>query len=200
MGSLKLPRRYMYWHEKYRLPLFVDSMTRDRFFAIRSCLHLVHKLEIPPDNRDKSVLVRPLFDTIKKVCNTLPIEEYVSVDKQIVPFTGKLSIKEYIKGKSYPWGIKFFALCGQSGISYDFVLYQGTETGIPEDILKKHGFGATIVLHFSRKKLEKNGHVILFDNFFSSYNLFEALSNMSLRAIGTLRINRFAKQPLISES
>ena len=48
--------------------------------------------------------------------------------------------------------------------------------------------------------LEKNVHVILFDNFFSSYNLLEALSNMSLRAIGTLRINRFAKPPLISES
>ena len=93
MGSLKLPRRYMYWHEKYRLPLFVDSMTRDRFFAIRSCLHLVNKLEISPDNRDKFVLVRPLFDTIKTVCNTFPIEEYVSVDEQIILFTGKLSIK-----------------------------------------------------------------------------------------------------------
>ena len=79
----------MYWHEKYRLPLFVDSMTRDRFFAIRSYLQLVNKLEIPPDNRDKFVLVRPLFDAIKTVCDTLPIEEYASVDGQIIPFTGK---------------------------------------------------------------------------------------------------------------
>ena len=125
---------------------------------------------------------------------------YVSVDEQIIPFTGKLSIKQYIKGKPYPWGIKIVPLCGQSGILYDFVLYQGTETELPENILKKHGFGATIVLHFSMNNLEKNGHVILFDNFFSSYNLFEALSNMSLRTIGTLRINRFTKPPLISES
>ena len=96
----------------------------------------------------------------------MPIEEYVSVDEQIIPFTGKLSIKQYIKGKPYPWGIKIFALCGQSGILYDFVLYQGTETELPENILKKHGFGATIVLHFSMSNLEKNGHVIPFDNFF----------------------------------
>ena len=70
MGSLKLPRRYRYWQEKYRLPLFVDSMTREQLFAIRSCLHFVKKLEIPPDNRDKFVLVRLLFDTINTVCNT----------------------------------------------------------------------------------------------------------------------------------
>ena len=83
---------------------------------------------------------------------------YVSVDEQIIPFTGKLSIKQYIKGKPYPWGIKIVPLCGQSGILYDFVLYQGTETELPENILKKHGFGATIVLHFSMNNLEKNGH------------------------------------------
>ena len=82
----------------------------------------------------------------------------------------------------------------------NFVLYQEIETKLPEDILKKHGFAATIVLHFSMNNLEKNGHVTLFDNFFPSYNLFEILGNMSLRAIGTLRINRFAKPPLISES
>ena len=85
-------------------------------------------------------------------------------------------------------GYKYFALCGQSRILYDFVLYQGIQTELP------------IVSYFSMNNLEKNGHVILFDNFFPSYNLFEALSNMSLRAIGTLRINYFAKPLLISES
>ena len=33
---------------------------------------------------------------------------------------------------------------------FDFVLYQGTKTDLPKDVLKKHGFGVTIVLH--RKK------------------------------------------------
>ena len=48
--------------------------------------------------------------------------------------------------------------------------------------------------------MQNNGHAILFDNFFSFYNLFEAFSQLHLRAIVTLRINRFANPPLMSEA
>ena len=39
-------------------------------------------------------------------------------------------------------------------------------------------------------------HVVFFDNFFSSYDLFVALKNKGFRATGTLRENRLRKCPI----
>lgn len=50
------------------------------------------------------------------------------------------------------------------------------------------------------KCLKNNAHFVSFDNFFSSYNFFEALSELKLRAIGTIRLDRFQKPPFMSEA
>lgn len=56
----------------------------------------------------------------------------------MVPFKGNIDVRQYIKGKPNPWGIKIFALAGQSGIIYDFLLYQGQRTELKNDF-KKYG-------------------------------------------------------------
>jgi len=33
----------------------------------------------------------------------------------------RLNVKHYIKNKPNLWGIKIFALCGKSGLLYDFI-------------------------------------------------------------------------------
>lgn len=63
------------------------------------------------------------------------VEQECSIDEQMIPFKGHLSIKQYVKGKPSPWGIKAFALCGRSGLLYDFAIYQGENT-IPTDLKK----------------------------------------------------------------
>lgn len=199
MGCLKFPTRKMYWQRNFQIPVFTENMSRDRFYAIRNCIHFVNKALIPPNNQDKFILVRPLFDAIIRQCQKLPIEEYVSVDEQIIPFSGKLNIKQYIKGKPNPWGIKVYALCGKTGLMYDFTLYQGANTEWNPGMLKKFGQGATVVLHFALRNLTKNNHTLFFDNFFPSYNLFEALTYLDIKAIGTVRMDRFAQPPLLDE-
>jgi hypothetical protein len=40
--------------------------------------------------------------------------------------------------------------------------------------------------------------LIYFDNFFSTFNLFERLQTNQIYAVGTIRTNRFANPPLLS--
>ncbi|XP_025409932.1 uncharacterized protein LOC112683230 [Sipha flava] len=91
----------------------------NRFYSIRQNIHIINNMDIARDNTDKFVKIRPLFDALNNRCKQLPVERNISVDEQIVPFKGQLVIKQYMKGKPNPWGIKIFLLCGQSGIVYN---------------------------------------------------------------------------------
>lgn len=123
MGCLKFPRRTLYWDNALGIRLFTSTMAKNRFFKLRSHLHLVNNLEIP-DNTDNDRLfkVRPIYDSVRKRCLHLDMEKCLSIDEQMVPFKGKLNIKQYIKGKPCPWGVKIFVLCGKSGLCYDFLI------------------------------------------------------------------------------
>jgi hypothetical protein len=174
MGSLKFPRVRMYWEEIFKINIVANTMTRDSFFQLRSNLHIIDNNSISSNNKDKFIKVRPLYDTIKKKCNSLVKEQNLSVDEQMVPFKGTLSVKQYMKGKPCPWGIKIYLLAGQSGTVYDFILYQGASTEINSDLQKQFGVGGAIVLQLTQG-VKKNSHFLYFDNFFSSYPLFERL-------------------------
>lgn len=104
-------------------------MTRDRFFELRNNLHLVDNMKMPSNCKDAFYKVRPIYDAIRSRCLEIPLEKELCVDEQIVPFTGKHSAKQYVKGKPCPWGIKLFFLCGKNGRAYDFIIYQNS---IPE--------------------------------------------------------------------
>jgi len=78
------------------------------------------------------------------------MERNICIDEQMVPFKGHLSIKQYIRNKPNPWGIKIFMLCGESGVVYDFVLYQGANTEIDLQVQKQFGQGPGFVLHLCK--------------------------------------------------
>ncbi|XP_060846578.1 piggyBac transposable element-derived protein 3-like [Rhopalosiphum padi] len=154
--------------------------------------------KIPKNNIDKFIKVRPLYDAINKKCNSLPVERRLSVDEQMVPYKGHLQMKQYVKGKPCPWGIKAFLLCGESGMVYNILLYQGATTELDTSTQKQFGLGASVVLHLT-KHLEKNRHFLFFDNFFSTFNLFEQLQANQIYSVGTIRTNRFANPPLLTD-
>ncbi|XP_046392264.1 piggyBac transposable element-derived protein 3-like [Ischnura elegans] len=195
MGSLNLPRVRLYWDKALGISVFHENMTRDRFFSLRSNLHVVNNLSTPTICHDKLFKVRPLLDSVRKRCLELQMESNICVDEQMVPFKGKLSLKQYMKGKPSPWGIKIFVLCGQSGLCYDFLVYQGATTEIEPEYLKRFGLGASVVLQLT-KRIKTEGHFLYFDNYFSSFHLFEALKVKKIFAAGTVRTNRFGNPPL----
>jgi hypothetical protein len=180
------------------IELMNDTMSCERFSLLRNNLHFVDNLEKPSDCTDKFYKTRPLIDIVRKFCLELPLEENLSIDEQIVPFKGNLSIKQYMKGKPSPWGIKIFVLCGQSGMPYDFLIYQGATTEITPGFLKRFGFGGAVVLHLS-KRISEPGHKLYFDNYFSNYQTFEILKKLKINAAGTLRLNRFANPPFLTD-
>ena len=198
IGALKFSRFRMYWDNVFGMSMFIQNMSRNRFFQLRNNLHLVNVLEIPADNTDRFIKVRPIYDAIRQRCLQLQLEKQLCIDEQIVPFTGKLNVKQYIKGKPCPWGIKIFVLCGKSGLAYDFLLYQGSTTELNKNLYNLTGLGTEVVLHLSQR-ITATGHELYFDNYFSSYGLLQALKAQKVFAIGTIRINRFSNPPLMSD-
>lgn len=147
-------------------------MTKNRFFELRNNLHRVNNLETRPDCTDRFFKVRPIYDQIRKRMLELPMDKNVCVDEQMVPFRGQLEMKQYVKkGKPHPWGVKLFVLCSKSGLAYDFIIYQGSSTGLGPESVKNYRFGGALVLQLTKNL--KLGHFLYFDNYFSSYNLLK---------------------------
>lgn len=59
---------------------------------------------------------------------SIPIEEYNSVDEQMVPFKGRSHMKQYERNKAHKWEFKIFVPAGASSIMYDFQPYIGKGT------------------------------------------------------------------------
>lgn len=198
MGIVKLPRVSMYWSHIWDLKHFKDNMTCDRFFQLRTNLHIVNNLEKPNDNKDKYYKVRPLLTAVRNRLLQFQVGEIVSVDEQMIPLKNRLDTKQYIKEKLIRWGVKVFVLCGKDGIPYDFFVYQGSTTELSPTRVETFGFCASTVLHLA-DRLHNRGHKLYFDNYFSSYPLLEILKEKGINAGGTIRVDRFAKPPLLSD-
>lgn len=100
IGTMDLKQLTRYWGRSLN-PRFTSKMSYKRFGQLRQNLHFVDKTEKPLNNSDKFYLVRPLINAVRNRCLQMPVEEIVSVDEQIVPFKGRLSIKQYIKGNHF---------------------------------------------------------------------------------------------------
>lgn len=198
MGCLRFPRISMYWEKVLGIGVFLENMTRNRFYKLRTNLHLVNNLGKDTHNKDRFHKVRPIFNAVRKRCLDLEREQKLCVDEQICPFKGQLNVKQYVKGKPTPWGIKLFIMCGESGLIYDFLLYQGKTTELEENLQTTFGQGAAIVIHLSQSVTSPYSE-LYFDNYFSSYNLFRYLKSKQIKACGTVRMNRFSNPPFSSD-
>ena len=105
----------------------------------------------------------PLIEAVRQKCVSLVREEYLSIDEQMIPFTGRAPAKQFVKGKPSPEGLKNLVCCGKSGIAYDFILYQGKGTGIDKKY-KTLGLGGSVVKTLLESVDENVNHKVCFDN------------------------------------
>ncbi|XP_072142035.1 piggyBac transposable element-derived protein 3-like [Dermacentor andersoni] len=199
MGVFRYPRLRMYWKPSLKTELFsTANMSRNRFEKLRNCLHIVD-VNGDHNSNDRLWKVRTLLDAFRERCLNLTLEEHLCIDEQIIPFKGQLDIKQYIKGKPNPWGVKVFMLCGASGIIYDFLVYQGSTTELVPAEKKDFGVTGAFVLHLARRIPDGTGHKLFFDNYFTSLPVLRVLRDKTIYAAGTIRSNRTEKCPLKPE-
>jgi hypothetical protein len=81
-GTLKFPRIHMYW-DTANVNVFQENMSQDRFFELRTNLHLVNNLEMPSENMDKSVKVRPIDTAIRKIAMNFLLKKMFVLVKEL---------------------------------------------------------------------------------------------------------------------
>ncbi|XP_033218441.1 piggyBac transposable element-derived protein 3-like, partial [Belonocnema kinseyi] len=117
----------------------------------------------------------------------------LSVDKMIVRFFSRTSLKQYLPCKPDRYGIKLWGLCAANGYLFNLDVYCGKNDPSIGINLLACALGSRVVLQMinpllnglSRKKL--SDYHLYFDNFFTSPDLLIHLYKGGLRSTGTVR-------------
>lgn len=199
-GYVPLPRKTMFWQnrEDTNNKLVCDALSRDRFQYIMSNLHCNDNTHL--DKSDKYAKMRPLFDILnKRFFDHAPVEENHCIDEAMVPYFGRHSGKQFIRGKPIRWGYKVWTAALRLGYIVYFDPYQGSSATLP-DKYKHMGLGASVVLNYADilQKMPYGPFHLYFDNYFTSLSLMKELILRKIKATGTIREHRIPQCPLTS--
>ncbi|CAH2097926.1 unnamed protein product [Euphydryas editha] len=183
----------MYWALETKVYFIANTITRNRYFQLRSNLKVTNDELITQNARqiDKFWKVRPIVSAVEKGCRENKRDNCVAIDEQIIPFTGKCKQKQVVKCKPNPEGIKVFLMANPNGIPLDLYLYQGKGTTIESALYpspEKLDLGGRFVLKLVDTL--PTGSSIFIDRYFTSIPLLDNLLERGIKATGTLMKNR----------
>lgn len=198
-GYVVLPRRQMFWENlnDTRNTTVTSAISRDRFNFIMRNIHCCNNNDLQKD--DKFAKVRPLMNKLnEKFIEFAPLQENHSIDESMIPYYGRHSCKQFIRGKPIRWGYKFWTATTRLGYVNWFDPYQGASTTLPTNY-KSMGLGSSVILQYAdvlHSRWQNMPFHLFFDNFFTCIPLLSELENRGLKATGTVRENRTGKCPL----
>ena len=176
-----------------RCDAFCTTMSRNRFFEIKSVLHAANNQCLSDCRMAK---VKPLYDILnEKLRRFGVVHEDLSIDESMMPYYGRHSCKQFIRGKPIRFGYKLWVLVSSTGLPYHVEIYEGKSPNA-EDV----PLGERVVKTALKTCDNPVNHSVFFDNFFSSYKLLVDLDVKGFRATGTMRNNRIGKCPLADVS
>lgn len=107
---------------------------------------------------DRLYQIRPYLDYLQdKFEGENYLSQNVPIDECIVPFKGRLGIKQYIKDKPNEWDIKAFLLCdSMSAYCFRFEIYIARNSEFEGENL---GQTAAVVLNLT-KGMEYKGYIV----------------------------------------
>lgn len=194
MSCVPYPNIRMYWSNALRFPVIAERFTRDRFFKLRQSIKVVIDDDIPDDLRgsDKFWKVRPFLDRILKGCRSQARPECVSIDEQMIPFTGSCPYRQYLPMKPNPVGMKNFVCASAEGIMLDFELYQGADalTAQVQDP-GELGLGGLVIDRLSETL--HPGTKVYCDRFFTSIKAVTRMMKKQVYVTGTVMKNRVSE-------
>lgn len=174
-------RKLFSYDPLYYHPVFANAMSGRRFEQLLRCFNCNNDGE----NTDRLNKISDLLKIlIKNYQNAYTPKEALSLDESLLLHRGRLSFKQYIKGKKAKYGIKFYELCSPNGYTHNIEIYKGKQDA---DSLapKLH----TLVLRLMEPFLDK-GHHLIMDNYYNSVPLCNKLLQRKTHTTGTLRTNR----------
>ncbi|ENN78526.1 hypothetical protein YQE_05006, partial [Dendroctonus ponderosae] len=201
IGIYALPRLRMFWAQNTRVPIVSDNITRNRFFKLRSRLKVVDDNMISAEEKshDRFWKVRPLLDSIQRGCRMNERSPMVSIDEQMIPFAGQVLMKQFVRGKPNPVGLKNFVMTTPTGIPLDFYLYEGKGSSVESALLatpEKLDVGGRMVLKLTDTL--PLGVFVFTDRYFTSIPLIDFLFSRKVFLAGTIMANRIPKNAGIS--
>ncbi|XP_068115883.1 piggyBac transposable element-derived protein 4-like [Hyperolius riggenbachi] len=197
MALSPLPEQQLYWTKNPILciPIYSSRMSRRRYQMLLTCLHFSNNADhLPPNDpaHDRLFKLRPFIDHLNRTFTEkyMP-EQRIAIDESLIPFHGRLAIKQYIPNKRSRYGIKLYKLCESgSGYIYSLKVYEGKDSLIqPPGCPPYMGTTERIVLDLLNPLLHQGYHLYV-DNFYTSVPLFKHLFSVQTPACGTVRANR----------
>ncbi len=173
-------------------------MSRDRFRKLKSCLHFADNNNL---GHSKVAKVLPLYDLLNTRLQQFGVfSKPLAIDESMVPYFGRHTAKMFIRGKPIRFGYKIWCMCSPDGYPYRLEIYCGKKCVASDSATSNAtSVGERVVMDMLDICEDPSRHEIYFDNFFTSVNLLEKLSDKNIRATGTIRRNRTAKCPLQEE-
>ncbi len=171
MGIIQLSNLKDYWStdDATELPFLRSVFSMNRFQILRA-FHIGD-----PDSTLKLDRLLPAFQTA-----FTPSQE-VAVDESVISFQGRVSFRQYLKGKPNPWGIKAFVLAGsKTGYLHNVVVYYGRETELVREDLP-HTVRVVLTLV---EDLHNKGHDLYVDRFYNSPLLASELEKVGITVTG----------------
>jgi len=103
--------------------------------------------------------------------NTVPKEEHLSMDEQILPFKGRSCLRQYNPQKTHKWRYKLWLHCGATGFAYDFEVYTGKSDNNLFDGEEYGGASGNVVVRMARSIPDHVNHKLFYDNYFTGPDL-----------------------------
>uniref|UniRef100_A0A3B3SQF8 PiggyBac transposable element-derived protein domain-containing protein n=1 Tax=Paramormyrops kingsleyae TaxID=1676925 RepID=A0A3B3SQF8_9TELE len=199
MGLVQMHSVRAYWEMGTRYPTVCDVMSRERFLKLLTVIHFQDNLSVSDDQKkDKLWKIRPWLETLRQQFLLIPPEEFHAVDEVMVPFKGKSHLRVYMPSKPHKWGFKMWARAGQSGLLYDFAVFQGPEN--PDSEKSDVGVSRDVVMKLTSTLPAGQNHKIFADNYFTSVPLVEHLKERGIYYLGTVRMNRVKNCSMMDEN
>ncbi|XP_008552076.1 piggyBac transposable element-derived protein 3-like [Microplitis demolitor] len=198
MSCVKLPSTRLYWSKHVGQQQVYETMTCNRFDAIKKNLHFNNNENFKSrgtDGHDKLFKVRPLLDKIRERLLLVPKEEYLAVDEQIIPTKCRHEIKQYNPAKPHKWGYKNQVLSGVSGFSYDFDIFAGDQSNTFPSDAPDLGVSSNVVTRLASIVPKHQNHKLWFNN----PNLQVYLFQNGILPLGTVRLNRVSNSNIPTE-
>ena len=151
--------------------------------------------EVPQDARQQDRLwkVRTLLETIRQGCLKIERPVEIAIDSQMIPFTGKTGIKQFVPGMLNPKGLKNSVLASSDVLVLDFEVCQGkklADGGGEDGKLWLVGESVVVRLKLCLKELHSSST----DRFFTTPRILEHLQSKHLHGTGTVKKIHVSKE------